>query len=169
MCGCVRLTACLRVNSITEPWSVYLLIFLTLLCIPTYPPALSSLRRLPLYFCNARSSPFVLSAHTLTVSASSLSSFFSPFISSLIHHSLPHLLPLFSLCSCMRVVSLRGPCYPAPIQTSLNWEARQHDKQTTREEERLTARQLLQQDWQAEGKKNSTESSGKAALRNPGV
>lgn len=81
---------------------------------------------------------------------------FSPFISPFICHSLlllPRSLTLpLCLLSCMWVVGLRGPCYPAPIQTSLGWEARQpdrqpgrqNDKRQPREEERLTARQLLQ-------------------------
>lgn len=37
-------------------------------------------------------------------------------------------LPL-SVCCCVRVVGLQGACYPAPIQTSHGWGARQPDSQ----------------------------------------
>lgn len=49
------------------------------------------------------------------------------FLSPLTASSYPHFFSLSfpDLLSCLWVVGLHGPCYRAPIQTSLSWEARQ--------------------------------------------
>lgn len=40
------------------------------------------------------------------------------------------------LFSCIRVEGLRGPCYPAPIQTSLSWKARRAGWATGRQNDK---------------------------------
>ena len=51
------------------------------------------------------------------------------------------------LLSCMWVVGLRGPCYPAPIQTSLSWEARRARQATGQTEWQKPTRER-RGDWQ---------------------
>lgn len=116
--------------------------------------------------CRRSLPPFPLMHVHLYPSIPTCILFHLSFISPLTNPSYPHFLLLFfpDLLSYLWVVGLQGPCYQATIQTSLSWEARdkrdgqQADRwqKLTRDEDRLTAWELLQLDWQAQGtgKKN---------------